>query len=395
MTTYGFDAERGDLIAMWPVGIGSQARMAGSAATVNPDLAVVLGHELTGLSAALWDTYVRPASAVAGDEQERWRREEERKELDAVVGFLRAPNQPDESGIMSISYSPVQEAAHRVGRLLHRAGDPPLIDAVVAEVRTEIDAVERAELGDLTGRAVQAVALDRVDASPVQVAAVDAMLNTQPLGPGLLTAGVDPAAACVAAAHWLAAAAVVAGEQSGNTPDGVFAEADDIQAVSIEVPSFVVSQILDEERTPAQVVGELLRAATAAGRGEIADLPGILAGIEHLHNLVIGLPPEQREAALSAEPTRSTPLDPRRPARDLLEHLLDGITSCHVLYHEYVFDTDDEVEDQPGGGGKEPTDVEEIGERDDEWYTQRRDDVEQEFIDLVRVQAAACRSRLM
>ena len=55
-----------------------------------------------------------------------------------------------------------------------------------------------------------------------------------------LAAAVDPAAACVAAAHWLAAAVVAA----GNTPPGVFAEADDVQAVSVQVPSLVVQQLV-------------------------------------------------------------------------------------------------------------------------------------------------------
>ena len=54
----------------------------------------------------------------------------------------------------------------------------------------------------------------------------------------------------------------------------MFAEADDIQAVSIEVPSLVVERIVDDEETPREVVLGLLRAAVAAGEGQIADLAG-------------------------------------------------------------------------------------------------------------------------
>ena len=118
--------------------------------------------------------------------------------------------------LLIVSYSPVEESAHRLGRVLHTLADAALVDAVVAEVEIEVDAVTRAELGDLSGRAVQAVALDRLDVSPIQVAAADEVLQADPLGGGLLAAAVDPAAACVAAAHWLAAAAVVAGRRVGD-----------------------------------------------------------------------------------------------------------------------------------------------------------------------------------
>ena len=133
-----------------------------------------------------------------------------------------------------MSYSPVEESAHQLAGAHHLAA-PQLTDAVAAEVGVELNAVIRAELGDLSGRAIQATALDRIDASPVQVDAADDLLRTDPLSDELLTAPIDPAAACVAAAHWLAAAAVIAAAAAGNTAAGVFAEADDIQAVSVPV----------------------------------------------------------------------------------------------------------------------------------------------------------------
>ena len=58
-----------------------------------------------------------------------------------------------------------------------------------------------------------------------------------------------------------------------------------------------------------------------------------------------GYPPTSRDETLAAEPVRATLLDPRRPARDLLEHLLDGIASCHLLYAEYADDDLDEEDD--------------------------------------------------
>ncbi|WP_190814196.1 hypothetical protein [Saccharopolyspora pogona] len=38
---------------------------------------------------------------------------------------------------------------------------------------------------------------------------------------------------------------------------------------------------------------------------------------------------------------RATPLDPSRPAQDLLEDLLDGIRGCWLLYGEYADELDD------------------------------------------------------
>lgn len=379
MSVYAFDPDSRQLVVVWPSTVGSRAHVV---VQVDDD-AEGLCEALSRLSEALWDTYVRPASAT-DDEQEHRRREHERQRFDSVVAAIGKPNLPDESGMMIGSYSPVEESAHQVGRVLHRLAATALSEAVVADIQVELDAVSRAELGDLSGRAVQAVALDRLDASPIQVAAADELLRADPLGGGLLSAAVDPAAGCVAAAHWLAAAAEVAADAAGTTPSDVFTEADGIQAVSVAVPSTVVAHILDGTAPPRQVVLALLRAAVAAGEGEIADLPGVLAQRARFEELLQRLPADQRDETLAAEPVRATLLDPRRPARDLLEHLLDGIASCHLLYAEYA---DDAVEDDDNA---------DFGENDDDVAAdvQQRADIAEEFADLVRAQAALTRDRL-
>jgi hypothetical protein len=122
-----------------------------------------------------------------------------------VLPALRQPHLP-EGGTLIQSYIPVEEAAHRAGRALHAFGDAALTDRVADDVGAELAAIERAERGDLSGRARQAVHLTRADASPVQVAAADALLREDPLGSSRLFE-VDPTAAAVAAAHWLQAAA--------------------------------------------------------------------------------------------------------------------------------------------------------------------------------------------
>jgi hypothetical protein len=375
VSVYAFDAARGDLLVVWPTSVGSVAHVV---AKLSDRRADALCDALTHLSEALWDTYVRPASS-ADDEDERRRRADERARFDGVVDGLCSPNLPDDSGLMLVSYSPVEESAHRLGRVLHAVADDALTNAVVADVRVELDAVTRAELGDLTGRAVQAATLDRLDVSPIQVAAADEALQRDPLGGGLLAAAIDPAAACVAAAHWLAAAAVVAAGEAGNTPAGLFAEVDDIQAVSVEVPTLVVSRVEDDDVPPRQVVLALLRTAVAVGEGEVADLPRLLAERAELERLVERLPADQRDEILADDTVRATLLDPRRPARDLLEHLLDGIASCFLLYSEYAND----------GEGFEDGD-----EQSDE-SSDVEDDRQDEFADFVRAQAAATRSRLI
>lgn len=45
-----------------------------------------------------------------------------------------------------------------------------LTETIIADVVAELDAVINAELGDLSDRAAQATALDRLNVSPVQVA---------------------------------------------------------------------------------------------------------------------------------------------------------------------------------------------------------------------------------
>src|SRR6266508_3439917 len=277
MTTYGLDVEQRMVWAVWPVGVGQHAATVGALpASADREVGEQLCEALTGLSEALWDTYTRPASAAdADDEQERWRREQQRDGFVEVLEAIAAPRMPDERGLLLVSYNPVVESAHGLGRVLRQVGDPALTGAVLAEAGREIEAVAAAERGELSERAVQAVVLDRVDASPVQVQAADRLLAEHPLGTPRLLTSVDPAAACVAAAHWLAAAADVAADAAGIGAPEVFTAADDLEAVSVEVPSMVVAAVVDDGVPPREVVLELLAEATAMREGRVVD-PSVL-----------------------------------------------------------------------------------------------------------------------
>ncbi|MEV6851536.1 hypothetical protein [Actinoplanes sp. NPDC051411] len=381
---YAFDPVRHEVVAVWSASIGALTH---PVARLSPDVVEDQARELcgalSGLSSALWGVYICPASTAA-DDADRRRREDERDQFDEVATALRAPNLPNAAGLIDVSYGRVRESAHRVGRVLHRLSDVGLLEALVTEAQTEVDAVIRAELGDLSGRAVQAATLDRLDVSPLQVAVADEMLRADPLSDGLLSATVDPAAACVAAAHWLTAAAVVAAQVAGCTPAGVFAEADDIQAVPVAVPTLMVEKIEGAGIPARRAVVDLLRVAVAAGAGEIADLPGIAAERARFEESVQRLPADQRTAMLSAAPVRATMLDPRRPARDLLEHLLAGIASCHLLYSEYA---DEEL--VCAAQDQDPAFEDEAVSESD-----RRGEITEEFTDLVREQAASVEGQL-
>ncbi len=174
----------------------------------------------------------------------------------------------------------------------------------------------------------------------------------------------------------------------GTTP----VEADDIQAVSVEVPTMVVKAVEVDGRQPREVVLELLRAAVAAGDGVIADLPGVLAEQARLDKVVQRLPQDQHDAARAAAPARTTLLDPRRPARDLLEHLLDGLASCHLFFAEYIDDAHDSdyLSDELDAEDNDLSS--DVDLRGDEMH---QDELAGEFFELVRDQADATHARLV
>lgn len=295
-----------------------------------------------------------------------------------MVDHLRRPNLPDEHGSLLASYDPVEERAHRVGRCLHRAADADLTAAVIVEVETELTAVERAELGDLSGRAVQAVQLTRHDASPVQVAAADQVLATNPLGSDDLFLELDPTSACVAAAHWLQAAADVVAELSGIAATAVAMKADKIEALPHATPTAVL-ELMEIGLSPTAAVTSLIRGAVALAAGEAPDLDELQEKIEEADDNAERYAPDDPEAAAEFRKIRLTTLDPGRPARDTLEDLLSGIRGCWLLYQEYA--------EIPGDLTDEDEDTQSSDEDPD-------DAIDTAFRSAVRTRAAADRSRL-
>ncbi|MGI5507181.1 hypothetical protein [Lentzea sp. CA-135723] len=337
MTKYAFDEERRALIATWETGDGHLARtVAVLPPSADHEGALRLAASLTTVSTMAWWTYTHPASAAENVEpdSEGWRRQHEREAFAEVPGHVRKPYLPNDQGYLVQSLVRVEEAAHRVGRAVHAIGDHELTEAVVADVEQELAAVERAERGDFSGRARQAVQLSRADASPLQVHAAHDFLHAHPLWSSKLFEEVDPTAAAVAAAHWLQAAAEVAGGVAGIDPVSVVVEADDIEALAVETPTLVLERLAAGE-SPRHVVVDLVAGAMIAGEGRLPDPDGLVDAIAEARARAEQYGPGDEELLAGLMP-RVTPLDPARPAQDLLEDLLDGIRGCWLLYRSHA-----------------------------------------------------------
>ncbi|GAA2264283.1 hypothetical protein ACWCXH_35015 [Kitasatospora sp. NPDC001660] len=380
MTRYCVDPDRNELTAAWGTGEGDlTTRIAVLPGGTDIAASLRLARALTQLSEAAWHTYTHPASAADSLEpnSEGWRREQERQAFSEVTKAITQPNLP-QTGPVIVSYSPLIESAHQVGRALHTLDNPDLTKAVLAETAIELAAVESAELGNLTGRAQQAVLLSREDVSPVQVAAADHLLEQDPFGPAALFSDVDPTAASVAAAHWLAAAAEVAADASGQNPTAVLLEADDIEALPHETPTLVL-ELLDSGASPNDAVTTLVRHAMHVADGLLPDPTALREQLDDFEETLAeyaGDEPDIEDVAL-----RLTPLDPKRPARDLLEDLLAGIHGCWLLHSEY-----DELDN------KEEDDTENDEEREAEAHQHHS---RARFAQLVRAAATRNHDRLI
>jgi hypothetical protein len=240
----------------------------------------------------------------------------------------------------------VEESANQVGRALHAVSDPGLTAAVLAEVQAELTAVEDAERGHLTGRAQQAVLLTREDASPVQVAAANRLLAHHPQGTDELFLSFDPTAAAIAAAHWLTAAADVVAEISGIPAHKVVERADDLEALPHATPTAVL-ELIGDGLSPATVVLTMIQEAMLVAEGELLLSSAAADNIVDAHTM-----PATPGAPTPPETVRVSALDPRRPARDLLEDLLAGIRGCQLLYTKYdtlnAATPDDDITEQAG-----------------------------------------------
>jgi hypothetical protein len=132
--------------------------------------------------------------------------------------------------------------------------------------------------------------------------------------------------------------------------------------------------MLEAGESPRSVVVGLVRAAMTVAEGKIPDPESLIDEIEQAQERAekYGLGDQELLAELMP---RLTPLDPARPAHDLLEDLVDGIRGCHLLYRESADYTDHDPEDGIDG--------------DEE------DAVETEFLDALREEASSHQDRIL
>ena len=352
MTDFAYDGDRHALIRAWDTGAG---RVAGTlvhlSAETSPETALQICATLSRLSELLWRSYTHPASLSGSfaSNSEGWRRETERNAFPEVTDALRNPHLPQD-GYLIQSYIPAVETAHHLGRLLHHLGDAELHEHIAGEVDEEIAAVDRAERGELTGRARQAIGLTRPDASPLQMVAAHEMFIEQPLGSPELFEAVDATAASVVAAHWLYAAATVVARTTDCELTSVVMEADNIEALPVEVATEVLIRIEDSE-SPQDVVVTLVRDAMMVAEARIPDPDQLINDILHAQELSRKLGPGDPDLLDDLMP-RLSPLDPLRPAHDLLEDLLHGIRGCLLLYRDTRYDTEDAEEFHEDDSGR-------------------------------------------
>ncbi|SFM88417.1 hypothetical protein SAMN05216207_1004101 [Pseudonocardia ammonioxydans] len=307
MTTYAHDATTSIIVATWPTGDGAAAqKIARVPRNWSAEHARRTAGILTRLSAHLWHAY----SEQTVEEIRPFR----------LVEAVRYPKRPVGSLIESMEDDGV-EAAHQLGRIVSLAPGRAFRDAVVREVRAEIDAVLDADVGVLDGRAQQTVAHVRPDASETHLLTAHSLLRADPLNPWGLLTSIEPNAAATAALRWLRAAGELVSTLVGHPVADVVALAEAIGHEDLQVTRNVL------DRGPGQpddeLVRHLLQEAVLAGRGyfllcpdgrEPADPGGAGAGGEHRHRVV------------------TTVLDPAEPGRCLVDGLIRGIQGCFRVY---------------------------------------------------------------
>lgn len=145
------------------------------------------------------------------------------------------------------------------------------------------------------------------------------------------------------------------------------------EALPIQTPILVLER-MHAGHAPRQVVLDLVQDAITVAKGGLRDPYALTSQLATLEETAAAHPEQQspREALLSE--FRTTPLDPARPARDLLEDLLTGIRGCRLIYHEHA-DLDDEEEDKRA-------------------LEDERERIDEEFVDEVREQAEATNHNL-
>lgn len=260
-------SDDGPHVQLWVVWAGTGVRVAepiASVATRHRDQLAQVCRALEWCSHALWRYYTE-GWGTGGDHvlAEAYREEYEELGVEMehyqtletaraeIARMLTNPPLPNPAGDLIVSYDSRVESAACVARALLVLGDDTVAAAAHAELERELDAVASAELGDLTGRAGQAVRQPRREASFTQIAAAHAALRTHAVGKGSLDrlAHVEPSAATHALAAWIVAAAHLHDElcRCWREPTDIVREAGEIKPIDTELGSCLLEAVADGE----------------------------------------------------------------------------------------------------------------------------------------------------
>jgi hypothetical protein len=180
----------------------------------------------------------------------------------------------------------------------------------------------------------------------------------------------------------------VAAEESGLEPEQVVLEADNIEALPHETSGLVLES-LASGMSPHAVITGLIRGPMDVAEGNLPDIDLLDELSERLDRLTPHIDledPGPREQLIGS--LRLTPLDPSRPALDLLEDLLSGIHGYWLIYQECT--------GLPGSSEEEGDAEQEEGdeEPDDAYYETQHWELTAAFIEAVRAEAAERHERL-
>jgi hypothetical protein len=179
-----------------------------------------------------------------------------------IARVLADPPLPNPDGELVVSHDSRIESAASLARALLLLGDGTVTAAAHLELQRELDAVASAELGDLKGRAGQAVHQSRCDASFTQIAAAHAALRAHAAGTGSLgeLSQVEPAAAAHALAAWIVAGAHLHDELCGcwRKPTEIVHEAGEIQPIDTELGSCLLEAVVGDGEEIAYFLGRLI-----------------------------------------------------------------------------------------------------------------------------------------
>ena len=205
-----------------------------------------VSRHATRLSGMLWEAYeARRFDADAATE--------------TITHYLTTP--VDDGTLIDLAgeLTPLALQAAVLGRAIRRIGRPNLADLMLDEAQIEIEAVRRAELEDFSGRAEQALRMNRPDASPAQVWAAHQILHGVAMQQAHLTdlLRLEPAAACTALLVWCHAATQVYAEITATTPvTAARAASQRDRRIDHGVLCELITR-LEAGTDPAQIVAEL------------------------------------------------------------------------------------------------------------------------------------------